>query len=142
MAAKHYDDAVKAYGEALKLVPGDAEATKALNAAKLAAEASKPQPPAKPPAADTQPKPMPKGEAPKPQPPASPPPAPAGQGDAKKTQPPPGNTEFDKHMAEGQKAMTAKRFADAVKEFEAALKLSPNNADAAAALKRAKEGKP
>jgi hypothetical protein len=45
-------------------------------------------------------------------------------------------------MADGQKALTAKKFPDAVREFEAALKLTPGHADATALLKRAREGKP
>jgi hypothetical protein len=45
-------------------------------------------------------------------------------------------------MAEGQKAMAAKRYADAVRDFEEALKVSPGNAEATAALKKAKEAKP
>ena len=52
------------------------------------------------------------------------------------------NVEFTQHMAEGRKGLTAKRFADAAREFEEALKLFPNNPEAAKALKQAREGRP
>jgi hypothetical protein len=58
--------------------------------------------------------------------------------DARATQ----GADFAQHMADGQKALAARKFPDAVREFEAALKVMPNNADAAALLKRAKEGRP
>jgi cytochrome c-type biogenesis protein CcmH/NrfG len=45
-------------------------------------------------------------------------------------------------MSEGQQALASKRFPDAVRAFEEALKLVPNDAAATAALKRAREGKP
>ena len=52
------------------------------------------------------------------------------------------NAEFQTHMAEGQKLAGQKKFADAAKEYEEALKLFPDNKDAKDALKRAKDGKP
>jgi tetratricopeptide (TPR) repeat protein len=52
------------------------------------------------------------------------------------------SVEYGLHLAEGQKALSAKRFPDATKEFEAALKLFPDSADAKALLKKAKDGKP
>jgi hypothetical protein len=45
-------------------------------------------------------------------------------------------------MADGKHFAAARRFADAVKEYEAALKLFPGNPEATDALKRAREGKP
>jgi cytochrome c-type biogenesis protein CcmH/NrfG len=45
-------------------------------------------------------------------------------------------------MAEGQKLLAAKHFAEAAREYEAALKLQPGNAEAAAALKRARDSRP
>jgi len=45
-------------------------------------------------------------------------------------------------MDKGQKLAAAKKFTDAAKEYEEALKQIPNQPDATAALKRAKDGKP
>jgi hypothetical protein len=45
-------------------------------------------------------------------------------------------------MDKGQKLAATKKCADAAKEYEEALKLIPNQVDATAALKRAKDGKP
>ena len=85
-----------------------------------------PQPAPQPP-----PRPMtPTPSTPRPQSPTPPPSMPAPQ------------TAFAQHMAEGQKLQAAKRYAEAVREYEAALKLQPGNAEATAALKRAREGKP
>jgi tetratricopeptide (TPR) repeat protein len=50
--------------------------------------------------------------------------------------------EFDRLKGEGKKSAAAKRFADAVKHYEAALKLKPNDPEVTAALKRARAGKP
>jgi hypothetical protein len=44
-------------------------------------------------------------------------------------------------MAEGNRHMTAKRFPDAVIQFESALRIYPNDPEATAALKKAKTGK-
>ena len=49
--------------------------------------------------------------------------------------------DFAQHMADGQKALTARKFADATREFEAALKVIPNHVDATSYLKRAREGR-
>jgi tetratricopeptide (TPR) repeat protein len=46
------------------------------------------------------------------------------------------------HMAQGRKALKAKRFADAAREFEAVLKVMPNHADATQALRQARQGRP
>jgi hypothetical protein len=45
-------------------------------------------------------------------------------------------------MAEGEKLLAARRFADAAKEFEEALKLVPASADAKKNLDKARAGKP
>jgi hypothetical protein len=44
-------------------------------------------------------------------------------------------------MADGKRFATARKFADAIKEYEAALKLFPGNPEATDALKKAREGK-
>jgi tetratricopeptide (TPR) repeat protein len=117
LGTRRYDEAVWAFTEALKLQPNDPAATQGVREATQAREASRPSPQPSPP------------KPPAPQPPAPPPP-PAAQ------------AEFNKHMAEGKRFATAHRFADAVKEYEAALKLWPGNPEATDALKRAREGKP
>jgi tetratricopeptide (TPR) repeat protein len=52
------------------------------------------------------------------------------------------SSEFQVHMAEGQKLAAARNFSDAAKEYEQASKLFPDNKNARDALKRAQEGKP
>jgi tetratricopeptide (TPR) repeat protein len=143
MAGKHYAEAVKVYGDALRVVPNDPTASKALKDAQAALDATKPPPhPPAPPAEYTR-----QMDA-----------AAALEkqqkyadavmaykaalklvpGDAKATK----GADFAQHMADGQKALAARKFPDAVREFEAALKVMPNNADATALLKRAKDGRP
>jgi colicin import membrane protein len=152
LAARRYEEAVKAFGDALKLQPGDPTATRSLREAQQALDASRPPPkPSKP--------------SKPPQPPA--PPAEYTRqmntaqglerqqkyaeavrayrealrlvpGDAQASK----GGEFAQRMADGQKALAARRFADAVRAFEAALKLVPNHPDATSYLKRAREGKP
>jgi tetratricopeptide (TPR) repeat protein len=51
------------------------------------------------------------------------------------------SAEYLLHMSEGMKLLAAKRFADAAKEFEEALKLFPTSADAKKYLEKAKSGK-
>jgi tetratricopeptide (TPR) repeat protein len=162
MAARRYDEAIRAYNEALGLQPGDPAATRGLREATQARDAARPRPPSPPPS--------------RPEPPKPPkPPAPAGgraeydrqmqQGAALEKQQRyadaarayqealrllPGDAkaaaalrsaQFSSHMAEGQKAMNARRYPDAVREYEEALKISPGNAAAAAALKQAREAR-
>ena len=62
-------------------------------------------------------------------------------GDAKATAGQRG-AEYRLHVSEGEKLLAARRFADATREFEAALKLFPNSAEAKNDLQKAKSGKP
>src|SRR5262249_24915860 len=146
LGAKHYDEAVKTFGDALKLQPGDAEATKALHNATTLRDAvktpSQPMIPARgyskqmqAGARREQQQKYPEAvlaltEALRLMP-----------GDAKATT---GlhNAEFAQHVGAAHTAHAAKRFAEAISEYEEALRLQPGNADVTAALKRAKEGKP
>jgi tetratricopeptide (TPR) repeat protein len=52
------------------------------------------------------------------------------------------NAEYLLHMTDGEKLLGAKRFTDAAKEFEEALKLFPTSSDAKTYLQKAKAGKP
>jgi tetratricopeptide (TPR) repeat protein len=132
MAAKRYPDAVKAYTEALRLMPGDGAATRALADAKAA---DKPPPPPPP---DYN-KSMQSGQAFERQKMWDA--AAAAFRDALKAKPGDAKASFGLDVAEGQKALDAKRWMDAQKSFESALKLFPNDADAKALLKRAKDMK-
>jgi tetratricopeptide (TPR) repeat protein len=158
MAGKRFAEAVKAYGEALKVQPGHVGATTALREAQQALVAFR---------------------TPSPRPTPSPPPVPkpvvvniqaefsrqmqagAAFDNQQKfaeavgaykmaLQLVPGDAraaaalkvaQFSLHMAEGQKARAARRFADAVREFDAALQLFPNHPGATAALKQARQGR-
>jgi tetratricopeptide (TPR) repeat protein len=141
-AGKKYDEALKLVQNALKLIPGDAEALKLqadINKAKMAPPM--PPMPKQPPALYTK-----QMEA--------------GAGLEAKQQyaqaltayqaalrTVPGDdaaskkVAFCQSMADGQKALAAKKFAAAVKEFEDALKHYPNDANAKQLLQRAKSGK-
>jgi tetratricopeptide (TPR) repeat protein len=138
MAKKQYADAVKFYTQALKEMPGEAGATKALQAAQqslASATPAQPSPYAKfmqdgasfykqgqyAKAADAYRSAL--GQNPK---------------DAKAKQSL-NQAEYANNMAEGQKAMSARRFNDAVRYFEAALQNSPNNPAATQALRDAKK---
>jgi tetratricopeptide (TPR) repeat protein len=52
------------------------------------------------------------------------------------------NAQFGQHMAAGAALQAAKKYADAVKEYQAALAIFPDDAGAKAALKRAQDNKP
>jgi tetratricopeptide (TPR) repeat protein len=156
VAQKRYDVAVKAYTDALKIMPGDAGATRALQDATAAQRAAGTPPPVKtisPP--------------PPPVVPASQPPVEylrqmqagaalekqkklaeamtayqaalkALPGDARATAALRG-AEVALHLDQGQKHLQAGRNADAAREFEAALRLAPGNREAQEGLSRAKK---
>lgn len=146
LTARRLPEAVQAFGEAVKMKPGDTEATRALGEATQALEASKkPKPEPAAPAAYA--KQMEAGaafekqqkyndaikayrEALRLMP-----------GDAKATQALK-SVQFKDHLADGQRALKAKRFAEAVRAFEEALKLSPDDAEAKKLLRQAKERRP
>jgi tetratricopeptide (TPR) repeat protein len=154
LTAKRYAEAVAAYQGAVKLKPADAATAKALREAQQALEASrKPAPPPPPP-------------PPPPVPPAVEHARQMQAGAAFEKQGKyaeaaaayqaalmqvPGearataalrNALFQLHMANGRSAHAARRFADAVKSYEEALKLQPANAEAKDRLARAKAGRP
>jgi tetratricopeptide (TPR) repeat protein len=79
--------------------------------------------------------PMPKVETPKVELPKVTPPMPPKEDPNKKT------AEIQKRLADGQNHLQARRFADAIREFEAVLAIDPGNAQARALLQRAKMSK-
>jgi tetratricopeptide (TPR) repeat protein len=139
MLGKHYADAAKAYGEALRVQPNDLAATRALKGAQAPLAAAKPPPP--PPAEYTRQmnaaavleKQQKYADA------VSAYKAALRQvpNDPKAVK----GADFAQRMADGQKALAARKFPDAVRDFEAALKAMPGNADATAYLKRARDGR-
>jgi hypothetical protein len=144
LAAKRFDEAVKTFRDALKVIPNEPTAMRALAEAQKALEASKIPPKANP-----------QAEAAKLLQSAAAfeqqqnwdaaaktyrevlklapndPKATAGLR----------NAQFQDHLAEGNKLLNGKKFPAAAKEFEAALQLMPNNPQAAEGLKKAKAGK-
>src|SRR5207248_1139524 len=50
--------------------------------------------------------------------------------------------EFDRLVGQARAAAGARKFPEAIRHYEDALKLKPNDPEATAALKRAREGKP
>jgi tetratricopeptide (TPR) repeat protein len=141
-AGKRHADAVRAFGDALKLRPGDATASKLLREAQAQEAASRTPPPAQ--AEYT--KRMQLGAALEKQ---------QKHADAVKAYQEalkfvPGDAQanegyrrakYAQHMGEGQRQLTARRFTEAVREFEAALQVRPGDPAATEALKRAKAGK-
>jgi colicin import membrane protein len=160
MRDRNYQGAVNAFAEALRLFPGDRDATASLKDAQQALDAAKKPAPLPPPPPATKPAPP-------------PPPNPeveygkamqAGATfdkqrkyadavaayqaalrwkprDAKATaalRP----AEYLQHMTDGQKLLNDRKFNDAAKEFEDALKLYPTSADAKKYLDKAHSGKP
>jgi tetratricopeptide (TPR) repeat protein len=141
MAGKRYEEAVKAFGEALKLVPNDPAAMKGLREAQQAVEAGKPPPPPPPPeytkrmtAAAALEKAQKYAEAARAYREA----LKVVPGDAKAS----AGEEFAQRMGDGQRALAARKFPQAIREFEMALKLRPKDPDATDFLKRARDGKP
>jgi hypothetical protein len=146
LAGKKYPDAVKFFGDAAKLMPGDQSATKALKTANDQWEAAKGPPPPSPQQKAEYDRQMQLGltldkqkkwdDAIK------------AYDAALKQIPKDGKAQeslnkatFNRHLAEGNRLIMARRFPDAVREFEAALKLYPKDTDAAAGLKKAKDAK-
>ncbi|HMC64309.1 MAG TPA: tetratricopeptide repeat protein, partial [Gemmataceae bacterium] len=121
MTAKRYDEAVRAYTEALKIMPGDPAITKALQLARQAQEASK-SPPKPQPKSETPKKPQPRTD-PKPQakpdPPSKPQPpvvSPAARG------------EFNHQLQLGGVFEKQQKYPDAIKAYREALRLIPGDA--------------
>ena len=137
LTAKHSADAVRAFTEALRLMPGDPAATKGLADARALDKPVTPPPP--PPALPDYNKSMQTGQTfllKKSWGEAS-----AAYQDALKAKPADAKASFGLDMAEGQRALDAKKYADAQKWFEDALRHVPTDADAKALLKRAKDMK-
>jgi hypothetical protein len=153
MAARRYADAVQAYSEALKIQPGDAATARALRDAQQALDAQR-NPPK--PAANAPKPPSPQEEYAKAMQAAAAFDKQKKYADAvqayrnalrwsannAKAATGLRNAEYLLHMTEGEKLLAAKRFADAAREFEEALKLFPASSDAKNCLQKAKSGKP
>lgn len=156
LAAKKFIDAQKSYGDALKLNPGDAEATRGLQEALRGLDAPKAK---DVPKTKDVPKSDPKAEArenfQKEMNRAA-----ALEKDKKyeaawkayldalkhspddaKAKDKAKQTEYIFHVQEGQKHLDAKRYTEAVREFEAALALYPNTPAVTKLLQKAKQGK-
>ena len=127
LAQKKFAEALQAFQAAKTLYPTDPLANQLIGQATQAWEASK------------------KAEAPKqpevkvPPPKLGPPVVPNADDLAKKKAA--DAARFQKHLADGQQAMTARRFPDAIREFEAALRLVPGDAMATQLLQKAKTAK-
>jgi tetratricopeptide (TPR) repeat protein len=149
MNNKRYEDAVKAYGDALKIRPDDVTARSAYQSATLAFEASK----VKTPPARTDP-PV------KTDPPVRPPVTPSSKTDplkqtppksdlqtrpmppmktdpARPPTPPKTSAEYTTQMTAGARAEQERKFGEAVVAYSEALRLAPGDAKAAAALRSA-----
>jgi cytochrome c-type biogenesis protein CcmH/NrfG len=149
MTLKKYEEAVKAFTEAVRIQPADAVAADALRQATLAR--TQPMPPPK-----TEPKVDPRAEytrlmqtgatLEKSQKTTE-----AVQAYRKALQLAPNDppaltalrrTELPQLLAAGKQALATRRFPDAIKSFEAAVQLAPDNADAKAGLKKARNKEP
>jgi tetratricopeptide (TPR) repeat protein len=123
--AGNHQGAVNSYTEALRLVPGDAQATALLRQAQQALLAARtpprPTPPPTPPAAPAKPTPTP----PPPPKPTTPPPAPARPA-------PNAQAEYGKQMQAGAALEKQQKFADAARAYQEALRWQPGDARAAA----------
>jgi tetratricopeptide (TPR) repeat protein len=148
MQAKRYRDAQKAYDDALKLFPADANAQRGLQDANRALNPPKiaPPPPPPPPKVDNYQLQMDSGAALEKQQKYAD--AMKAYQEALKVRPNDQkatqalrNADFNIHLTEGQKHLQARRFVEAQREFEAALRIMPNNPTATNLLNKAKQGK-
>jgi tetratricopeptide (TPR) repeat protein len=170
LAQKRYGEAIQAYTDALKVVPGDPGGTRALQDARAAQTAAATPPPVKSPPPPVKSPPPPPVKSPPPPPVKSPaPPVPpaaytqqmqAGAALEKQKKyaealkayqaalrAAPGDAkanaavQFTQHMDQGLKLLQAGRNAEAAREFEAALRAAPGNAEAQNSLNQARNGK-
>jgi tetratricopeptide (TPR) repeat protein len=132
--AGNHQGAVNSYTEALRLMPGDAQATALLRQAQQALLAARTPPPAPPKATPPPPAPAKPTPTPPPPKPATPPPAPA-----RPPAPPAPNpqAEYGKQMQTGAALEKQQKFADAARAYQEALRWQPGDARAAAALRSA-----
>jgi tetratricopeptide (TPR) repeat protein len=158
LGARNYQGAVNAFAEALRVSPGDRDATAAFKDAQQALDASKKPPAPPPPATKPAPPPLPNPDAMY---------ARAMQAGATlekqhkyadavqayqnalrwkpleaKASAAVRAAEYLQHMTDGEKLLNDRKFKDAAKEFEEALKLYPTSADAKKDLDKARSGKP
>jgi tetratricopeptide (TPR) repeat protein len=127
MAGRRYEEAVKAYGEALKVIPTEPGANRAYQEATQALDAAKARPPQPPP-----------GPAPAPKPGAqAQPPAPASKPGAQAQPPANVQAEYDKQMQAGAALEKQQKLADAIRAYNEALRLVPDDPKATAALRAA-----
>jgi tetratricopeptide (TPR) repeat protein len=139
VVGKHYDDAVKAYSEALRIRPDDATAKRALQNALAAQESAKRS------SAATRPEPPQKSDPLRPKPtdpipgePAKKEPTPPQKKPDLQTKPSkPAPAEYTTQISAGTAAEKEKKWADAVAAYSEALRLVPGDKTAAAALKGA-----
>jgi tetratricopeptide (TPR) repeat protein len=126
-AAKNYAEAVKAYTEAARLMPGDTQSTALLKQAQQAFDDSKLKLP--PPTTD-------KTAAPKDKPLVTDKATPPAKD---KSLPPVKDSKalYQKAMQDGAAMEKQQKYADAVKTYQEALKLVPNDTQATAGLRRA-----
>jgi hypothetical protein len=149
MTLKKYDDAVKAFTEAVRLQPADSAAADALRQATQARAQPIPQPKIEPKAdsrAEYNRLMQTAASLEKSQKTVE-----AIQAYRKALQLVPGDvpaltalrrTELPLQLTAGKQALATRRFPDAVKSFEAALQLAPDNAEAKAGLKKARNKEP
>ncbi len=146
LAKKQYEDAARAFGDALKLMPKDAQATKLLQQTNAAWNDAKKSTPPKTNVPTPYQKEMQEAAAFEKQ--NKLPDAVKAYSDALKLLP--GDklatagltrVQVASHVADGERFLNMKQFVEATREFESALKRSPNNAAVLKLLAKAKQGK-